>query len=110
MTDERLASYTGSMNKNGTPEWIKRLDLSRQIDTQSTFPTIIDHDILRGLEKLSPEELDELADISGVREHQGVLVPSHAWSREQYIEILSNTGEMLAPQVERIKKYLQTPR
>lgn len=110
MTDETLTSYTESMNKGDTPEWIKRLDLSRQIDTQSTFPAVIDHDILRGLEKLSHEELDALADISGVREHQGVLAPSHTWSREQYVEILSNTGEMLAPQVKRIKKYLQTPK
>lgn len=89
-----------------TPEWIKELSLSKSVDTQDAYPDTIDGDILHALEQLSLEELDTLADSSGVREHQGTLTPSNNWSREQYIEVLSNIGEMTQPQVDRIRSHL----
>jgi hypothetical protein len=95
------------MTAHNTPEWIKRLDLSTPAKTTESYPAIVDSDILKGLLKLSDSQLDQLADISGVREHQGVLTPANEWSREQYIEILSDVGEMTVSQPERIRKYLK---
>ncbi len=94
------------MNQKDTPDWIKNLDLSTIPEPGVTFPAKVDSDILHALQTLSFDELNTLADISGVREHQGILTPPDEWDREQYIEILSDVGEMLDPQVDRIKKYL----
>lgn len=94
------------MNQKDTPDWIKNLDLSKKPEPEAPFVAEVDADILYALQKLSLDELDELANISGVREHQGILTSLDEWSREEYIEALSNIGEMHEPQIQRIKNHL----
>lgn len=94
------------MTAQHTPKWIQELNLSKPSDTQKEYPDIVDRDVLHALEQLSFKELDALADSSGVREHQGVLTPADEWSREQYIEVLSNIGEMTQSQIEKIRSHL----
>ena len=95
------------MTKNDIPDWIQKLEPSKPFDPDTGYPAIVDEKILAALQQLSLKELDELADISGVREHQGVLTPPSECSREEYMEILSDVGEMVAPQVVRIREYLR---
>ncbi|KKW03555.1 MAG: hypothetical protein UY35_C0005G0003 [Candidatus Saccharibacteria bacterium GW2011_GWC2_48_9] len=99
-------NYTISMTKNDIPDWIQKLDLSRPVDPSAGYHAIVDEEILAALQQLSLKELDELADISGVRAHQGVLTPPNESSREEYVEILSDVGEMVPPQIVRIREYL----
>lgn len=95
------------MTQNNPPKWIQKLDLSKQVDPNAGYTATVDEEILSALQHLSLTELDELANISGVREHQGVLTPPSECSREEYMEILSDVGEMVAPQVVRIREYLE---
>lgn len=90
-------------------DWIKNSHLRPQ-DSQE-YPPEVDDEILEGLHKLSFEELDHLADTIGARDNSGELLPPDEWSREQYIEILSEIGDMTKGQVQRIRAYLNiTPK
>ncbi len=92
------------MPQKKTPDWIKNLHLPPRRGVE--YPPEIDEEILEGLKKLSFEELDQLADISGVRVYLGVLLPADEWSRDEYIEILSDISDMTEGQVQRIRTYL----
>lgn len=92
------------MSQKDTPGWIKNLSLP--LENKKQYPQEVDEEILQELQKLSFEELDQLADTSGVRSYLGVLLPQNEWSREQYIEILSDISEMTDGQIKRIRTYL----
>lgn len=93
------------MSQENTPDWIKNLHLPPQRGKE--YPPEIDNEILNVLQKLSFEQLNHLADISGVRNYLGVLLPPNEWSREQYIEILSDISEMTEGQVRKIRTYIK---
>lgn len=92
------------MPQKNTPDWIKKLGCP--LPSSQEYPPEIDIEILEGLQNLSCDELDQLADTSGVRNYLGVLLPPNEWSREQYIEILSDTSEMTKGQIEKIRTRL----
>jgi len=92
------------MKPDNTPSWIN--NLHQPAKTGLEYPQIIDSSIADALHKLTLEELNILADKSGVRDSLGVLSPPQEWSRDQYIEILSDISEMTDPQIDFIYKFL----
>ncbi len=92
------------MSQSNTPDWIK--NLHRPPKDNKEYPPEVDAEILGGLQKLSFDELDELAGISGVRDITGELTPPEDWDRDQYIEILSDIGDMTDGQVNKIRAFL----
>lgn len=92
------------MQRKDTPNWVK--DLHLPLDDRRQYPPEVNIEILEALQKLSLGQLDQLADISGVRDYLGVLLPRDEWSREQYIEILSDISEMTEGQIQKIRSYL----
>ena len=92
------------MSSNAIPDWIK--NIHKPLKHGGEYSPEIDTTIRQRLDQLSLSELDQLADASGVRDSLGVLMPSDEWSREQYIEILSDIGEMNDAQVRRLRALL----
>lgn len=92
------------MTLNSEPNWIKNIHKSQ--DSSTPYTPEIDKVIFDSIKNLSFQELNQLASDSGIRERLGVLTPPDEWSREQYIEILSDISDMPEAQVEILRELL----
>lgn len=92
------------MTLDSKPDWIK--NIHKPQDSSAPYAPEADKVIFDSIKNLSFQELNQLASDSGVRERLGVLTPPEEWSREQYIEILSDISDMPDAQVKLLYKLL----